>query len=169
MTTVVSSTQNTLSIEAIGIIIIITFLLTYVPIVIGASQVFKKCGIPSWKAYVPVYNFYLMFKLVGLGVWFVMAFCASIMCKLADLIGYYKHYSPFCDCSPVNGPIILLIIIQSIINVVVYIIFSLRISKAFHHNKLFAFGVFFLPNIFWLILGFDNSQFNKKYLKKWCR
>jgi len=169
MTTAVSSTPNTLSIEAIGIIILITFLLTYVPIVIGASEVFKKCDIPSWKAYIPIYNFYLMFKLVGLGVWFVMAFCASIMCKLADLIGYYKHYSPFCDCSPVIGPIILLIVIQSIINVVICIIFSLRISKAFHYNKLFALGIFFLPNIFWLILGFSNSRFNKRYLKKWRR
>lgn len=168
MTTAVSSTPNTLSIEAIGIIIFITFLLTYVPIVIGASQVFKKCGIPSWKAYVPIYNFYLMFKLVGLGVWFVMAFCASIICKLADLIGYYKTYAIYHK-PEVVPPIILLIIIQCIINVVIYIIFSLRISKAFRHNKLFALGVFFLPSIFWLILGFDNSQFNKRYLKKWRR
>ena len=57
-----------------------------------------------------------------------------------------------------NGWLFLLMLIP-IVHIVIYIMTLVKLSKAFGHGGGFACGLFFLPTIFFLILGFDDSRY----------
>ena len=44
-------------------------------------------------------------------------------------------------------------------HIVVAIILQIKLAKAFGYPSAFAIGLIFLPNIFQLIMGFDNSKY----------
>lgn len=44
-------------------------------------------------------------------------------------------------------------------HIVVAIILQIKLAKAFGYPGAFAIGLIFLPNIFQLIMGFDNSKY----------
>jgi len=57
-----------------------------------------------------------------------------------------------------NGWLFLLMFIP-IVNIVIEIITMVKLSKAFGHGGGYACGLIFLPTIFFLILGFDDSRY----------
>ncbi len=64
----------------------------------------------------------------------------------------------FCKIVDGNGWKFLLLCIPGV-NIVYDIILSIRTAKAFGKGTGFAVGLIFLPNIFWLILGFGSAQY----------
>jgi hypothetical protein len=46
-----------------------------------------------------------------------------------------------------------------IVNVVIWVIVAIELSKKFGHGIPFALGLMFLPFIFYLILGFGSDQY----------
>lgn len=57
-----------------------------------------------------------------------------------------------------NGWLFLLNIIP-IVNIVISIVFEVKLAKAFGKSGAFAVGLIFLPNIFQLILGFGSARY----------
>ena len=57
-----------------------------------------------------------------------------------------------------NGWLFLLNIIP-IVNIVISIVFEVKLAKAFGKSGTFAVGLIFLPNIFQLILGFGSARY----------
>jgi uncharacterized membrane protein len=64
-----------------------------------------------------------------------------------------------------NPMVIVSIVLSMVYGVTLTILFSHRLSKVFGHGIGFTLGLIFLQPIFWLILGFDSSKYNKKNLK----
>ena len=51
----------------------IFFIFSIVGTLVGLYKLFEKAGVAGWKAFVPVYNFYLCTKITGKGIsWFIM-------------------------------------------------------------------------------------------------
>lgn len=135
----------------------IFLIIFYVLLIIAGWKILKKAGEPGWKILIPIYNAYMLLKIVGMKKWFWALLLVSVVCSI-----FYGVYG-----SDPNGKTVYIIVsaLQMIFTLAFDIIYSYRMSKAFHHGVGFAVGLFFLPNIFWLILGFGKSKYDKKILK----
>ena len=144
-------------------------LVFYVLTVIATWKIFKKAGEPGWKCLIPIYNLYIMYKIVGMKNWFwwmlAISVCASIMMSVDGTANLTPEQLENIDWGQ-HPMTIFAVLISCIAAIWVEVVYSIRTSKAFGHGVGYAIGLFFLPNIFWLILGFDKSKYDKKALKK---
>lgn len=147
--------------------VMITFaLFWYIITVIATWRIFKKAGEPGWKSLIPIYNYYIMFKIVGMKGWFWAELILSI---IASIIFATQNFNPYGTAAEVvdfnyaaNPLIIITLLVLFVFTLVMGIVNSIRTSHAFNHGGGFAVGLFFLQPIFWLILGFGSSKYNKK-------
>ena len=143
----------------------------YILTVIATWKIFKKAGEPGWKCLIPIYNYYIMYKIVGMKNWFwwmlAITICASIMFAAAgynpytmteDQLAHYDYGA--------NPMVVIALLVVFVASIYVSIVLAWRTSKAFGHGAGYFIGLLFLQPIFWLILGFDSSKYNKKALKK---
>ncbi len=138
-------------------------LIIYVMLVAGHWGMFVKAGEPGWKALIPFYSGFTLFKLV----WSVKAF----FILLASLIGFFTSYilsgqvhvdstAQVFLTEPSNGFFAIIAYVASLVFLAYAVILAIRTSFAYGKGAVFAFGVLFLPNIFALILGFGSAQYH---------
>ncbi|MBR2840192.1 hypothetical protein IKE82_02580 [Candidatus Saccharibacteria bacterium] len=145
------------------------FMLAYCVLTIIASwKIFQKAGEPGWKAIIPIYNLYIMYKIVGMKAWFWCMLAAGVVLGIimsADGSAYLM-YSSNSQVAAFDWSSHMLtlasLIIYALFALGVDIYYSVRTSKAFGHGAGYAVGLFFLQPIFWMILGFGKSKYNKK-------
>lgn len=135
----------------------------FVLMIIADWRIFKKAGEPGWKSLIPFYNIYIMFKIVGMKGWFWAYFIISIVSGIIIAASGYGSATPD---TPVPLYIALLIIFTFIFTIIVDVIYSYRTAKAFRHGLGYTIGLFLLPTIFWFIIAFGKSKYDKSILKK---
>lgn len=136
----------------------------YVLLVIAGWRIMKKAGEPGWKILIPIYNLYMMMKIVGMQNWFWISLIAEAVVMIVNAASGYSGQADFdFGAYPL---VMICAVLQGIWIVVVNVVYAWRTSKVFGHGVGYAIGLFFLPNIFWLILGFGKSKYSKKMLKK---
>lgn len=153
--------------------IAIISLIFFVLMVIGNWKIFKKAGEPGWKSIIPIYNVYIMFKIVNMKSWFWWLLCLSIIGSIIAVVNnsasfYYMSGAEFqtVDIATIPTVVLVTMIIESIITIWASIVYSYRTSKVFGHGIGYTIGLIFLPSIFWLILAFGSSKYDIKRLKK---
>lgn len=100
--------------------------------IIACWKVFVKAGKPGWAALVPVYNLYVLNKIVGRPDWFFWAALGSILFSFIGL------------------PVIL----------VFQLIWGIDLAKSFGRSTVFGVvGLFFFSLIGWLMLGFGKDKY----------
>jgi hypothetical protein len=62
------------AIGALLLIYFVIFLIFVVPQIIGMWKVFQKAGEPGWAAIIPIYNLYVMVKISGKEIWWMILF-----------------------------------------------------------------------------------------------
>lgn len=75
----------------------------------------------------------------------------------ACIVPFYSQYCQF-DLAWGNGWYFLLCLIPCV-NVVVAVIHSIKLAKAFGQGTGFGLGLFFLSPIFYMILGFGSAEY----------
>lgn len=125
-------------------------LLFYILVAIASWKIFKKAGISGWKALIPIWNAYLLFKLSSSTkyFWYILlsAFIQGFLVALFE----------------VNTIIVNIVEIVTSFAIIYFdYIFSMNLAKSFGKSTKFAIGLFFLPNIFQLILGFGKAEYKK--------
>lgn len=139
--------------------------------VIADWKIFKKAGEPGWKSLIPIYNYYILFKITKMRNWFwwivgsmicalvMYAFDGSwpILMSEEQLAVYQWGDHPMALFATVM--IIIVTLYTSIVN-------SYRLSKVFGHGIGFTLGLIFFQPIFMLILGFGSSTYDKKRLRR---
>ena len=125
----------------IGIVGAIVFVLT----IIANWKVFKKAGEKGWKSLIPVYNLYVQMKFSWKTAMFWLLLALSVV---MGILGQFDNVI----CSLLN-------LAAAIATLVISIKQCVYLSKAFGHGGGFAAGLFFLPFIFTMILGFGKSQY----------
>lgn len=137
------------SLATIAVISIILCVL----MIIAWWKIFTKAGEKGWKAIIPVYNSYTMYKVSWkTSMWWIML-AVSIVC----IIGASMLSSSTTASPSVIG--LILYWAAGIVMFVIQIIFSVKLAKSFGKGGGFAVGLIFLNIIFMLILAFGNAQY----------
>lgn len=129
---------------------IIVSILVYVASAVGLMKMFEKAGEKNWKAWIPFYNTYLLFKMCWKTVWFWpivggMAFIA--------IFGNLKVGSPW---SVIFAVLIVIVLIGIF---VIRCILANYIAKAFGKSAGWTVGLIFVGWLFYLLLGFGEAKF----------
>ena len=148
--------------------LVITILLL---IIISTWKILEKAGEKGWKALIPIYNVYLLYKIVGIKKWFWITLLTSLIGSIICSVNGFNPSSMTTEQVEAYNfgahPIVIIALVaMAIIGLVANILYASRTAKAFGRSALFAIGLFFLPNLFWLILGLGSSKYNKKAVKE---
>lgn len=132
---------------AVAIAMLVVSLLYYVITALGLGRMFRKAGEPAWKAWIPVYNLYILFKLCWttkmFWIWLVVDFAGVLISKL-------------------NSDNLILTLIGIVLGIAAIVIMAKkcgRVARAYGRGTGTAVGLFFLPMIFECILGFGESVY----------
>ena len=153
------------------ITLLIGILIFYILYIIANWKIFTKAGEPGWKSLIPIYNVYIMYKIVNMKSWFwyqiFISICAGIMMTFDGFNPYTMTETEITNFNYAAHPMTLIALaMDCVVTLTAAIIYAHRTAKVFGHGTGFAIGLFFLPNIFWLILAFGSSKYDKKRLKK---
>ena len=130
---------------AIGMLIVIFLIATYLLSAAGYYKMFKKAGQRGWFAFIPLLREYGLFKMA----WTVKAFVINVV-----LLGVFQI------TSEKEGAILaLLTIITGIAWLVMQVKLTLRTVKAFGKGAAWALLLFFVPYIGSAILGFGKAEY----------
>ncbi len=93
----------------------------------------------SWAAFVPVYREWVICEMVGISpYWVTVCLCGIFLFPQIPIFGE----------------------ILSITVLVYYkVITSIALAKSFNYNKSYAVGIAFVPSIFYLIIGYNDSNY----------
>lgn len=109
----------------------------YLLVVIGQWRIFEKAGESGWKSLIPIYNVYILYKIIWDTRIFWIELALALFLSIVPLIG----------------------IIGAIGIFFIDIAATAKLSFAFGHGLAFTFGLFFLRPLFVIILGFGSSQY----------
>ena len=135
-----------------GLAAFVICIVWYVLQVIANWRIFTKAGESGRKSIIPVYNTYITYKIAWKPVFFwifLVAVAAAGVCSSltsADAGG--------------AGPVLTVITyVALVVGILMYVVCSYKLSKAFGHGIGFTLGLIFLTPIFLLILGLGSSQY----------
>ena len=111
-------------------ILVLVYIAVAVLEIAALWQVFRKAGQPGWAAIIPIYNLYILLKVIGRPWWWILLFLIGII----PFVGW-------------------------IVVFVIGIIIAIDLAKSFAKSTGFAVGLIFLNFIFIPIRGFGESRY----------
>ena len=127
------------------ILLVIFYVLACLPV----SKMFEKAGEEGYKAYIPFYNAYILFKLAWKTSVFWIIIILSIPHSILNVLVQYERYAIF----------IFIIIAIEVAFIVLGAKFCYNLSKSYGHGVGYAIGLFLLSIIFEYIIGFGESVY----------
>ena len=125
--------------------------------IIAMWKIFRKAGERGWKILIPIYNLYILFKIVwskkAFWSYFTLTIITSILSSILSVVINREISDTLYYILLVVGGVIGLILL--IMSLMVYF----KLSKSFGHGFGFFLGLVFLEYIFILILGFGGSKY----------
>lgn len=134
-------------------------------------KLYQKMEEPGWKALVPFYNEYTIFKRVWKPVafvWYMLASIAFVVGYALMTVSYAMYAASIFDSTMTVSPALsiiayVLVIVSSIVLFVISIKKNLKMAKCFGHGVGFGLGLVFLPVVFVAILALGNSIYQEPY------
>jgi len=111
-------------------ILVIVYIVVIVFEIAALWQVFVKAGHPGWAAIIPIYNIYILLKVIGRPAWWLLLFLVAVI----PFVGW-------------------------IVTIVVGIIIGQDLAKSFSKSTGFGVGLWLLSFIFVPILGFGQARY----------
>ncbi len=106
-------------------------------------KIFSKAGKPGWAALIPFYNTYIMSDIAfGNANYFIAIMALYVIIFIGRITG-----------------IGILSSLVSLASLALYIIYCIKISKAFGKSGGFTVGLVLLPLIFFPMLGFGSAEY----------
>lgn len=147
----------------------IAALIFYIFTVIASWKIFEKAGEKGWKSLIPIYNFYILYKIVGMKNWFWGLLIFGVIVSVVYSLGGISSTMTAAEVEAYDWGkhwyVIVAIVADIIVTLVAQILYVRNTAKAFGKGTGFAVALFFFPNICWLILGFGSAKYSKKALK----
>ena len=145
-------------------------LIFYILMVIANWRIFEKAGEKGWKSLIPIYNVYIMFKIVKMKTWFWYLIMINVIAAIMYMIeGFNPYATTEIGTTTLSFAIYpmstIALIFVTVVELIATIIYSYRTAKVFGKSTGFAVGLFFLPWIFWFILAFGKAKYNRKAIK----
>ncbi len=151
---------NTSFLAGVTAVPMIVCILIGILTLIAYWRIFTKAGVAGWKAIIPYYSGYVMFKIAWKTSVFWWNLLVSVL--LACVITAVMTVGSTGAYTVMGVPVILGFLLASvlgIINFMISIMYNIKLSKAFGHGGGFAVGLIFLNVIFILILGLGDSVY----------
>ncbi len=139
-------------------------------LIVAMWKLFKKAGEPGWKALIPIYDVYILYKISGAKSWFWGLLVAEIVVFIDTCVATANGgivtdaAGNVTEVKDISFAIV--VAAMAIFELICYIVLCGKLSKAFKRGVGTAIGLFFFPNIFTLILAFGSAKYDKKVLKK---
>jgi hypothetical protein len=111
-------------------ILVLVYIAVVVLEIAALWQVFTKAGQPGWAAIIPIYNLYILLKVIGRPWWWLLLFLLGVI----PFVGWIAVF-------------------------VIGIIIAIDLAKSFAKSTGFAVGLILLNFIFIPILGFGESRY----------
>lgn len=136
--------------------------------IIAMWKLFVKAGEAGWKAIIPVYNNYILFKISWKRKWFWISFALSIVIiVLASILAWDAAVYTTGAATGISeetfltvvGGLTIAVVVLSIPLVVINIVLYWKIAKSFGKGAGYFFGLLFLSVIFFCILGFGSAVY----------
>ena len=112
-------------------ILILVYIVVIVFEIAAFWQVFVKAGHPGWAAIIPIYNIYILLKVIGRPAWWLLLFLDRPSSRSSGWI----------------------------VTLVIGIIIGQDLAKSFSKSTGFGIGLWILSFIFIPILGFGQAQY----------
>ena len=127
--------------------------------VISVWRIFTKAGNKGWKAIVPFYNVYTLYRVAWKKKMFwVMVGAAAFSGIVSGVVGGLGLHIP----ENLTWISALVDLVCWIVVLVVEIRLQVMLAKAFGKGGGFAVGLIFLPIIFYPILAFGKAKFRRR-------
>lgn len=134
---------------AIMILLLLAFMSIFIILeLVGKWQVFRKMGIAPWKCLIPYYSTYVAYR----AVWSVQFFWAWLMLELVS------SFLPSPFALELRFLVRLIAFVVLVLLTVCNVLFCYQLSRAFGEGIAFTVGLFLIPWIFYLILGFSSRM-----------
>ncbi len=146
---------------------------------VGMWFTFKKMGIEGWRGIIPFYNMYVLFKkfldvksfvlylvfrvcsIIGSVFGFIACYMGSIFLSFGVEHRYSRDIEALSSVGVIAMIIGFLIVICALALVAVSMVFEFklyrRLSDAFGLGSGWAWGLLFVPYVFFMILGFSKD------------
>ncbi len=168
-----ASTDFSVIIATLGIAVFAIFLIWLILNIVGFWKQFKKAGEKGWKAIVPIYRQYVMYKISWKDdkatlIWLVAYLCQNIagpigvrmVLSSGDQATTVVEYFTKIFTALMHGNILITIgSIGGFIAAALSTIRNYQQSKAFGHAIGYTVGLIALPTIFNMVIGFDKSEY----------
>ena len=69
-----------------GAVVIVVYLAVIVIEIAALWQIFEKAGQPGWAAIIPIYNAYVLLKIVGRPVWWLLLFFIPLVNVIVEIV-----------------------------------------------------------------------------------
>lgn len=127
--------------------------------IVAMWKIFEKAGEEGWKAIIPVYNIYIMFKIAGKKSLFGIYLASIIAMIILPIIIIVISLASDTNTSKGAGILLAIAVILAlalvcfIINICMYV----GLTKKFNLSGGFVAGLIFLNTIFYCIIGFSKN------------
>ena len=135
-----------------AIIYIVVAIIWVVLAIIALWKIFVRAWEKGWKAIIPIYNVYIMYKIVGMKNWFWYSILVPVVLWIVAAL--LEKSSP--DATPILSAI------WSVFSGIVGIVASFKLPRKFGWGVGTSVLYVLFTAICLLILGFGNYEYNKE-------
>jgi len=141
--------KNELGSFAPGMITWIIIGLVYALFIAAEWRILTKAGEKGWKALIPIYNIYVSHHIVGMShIWFVLEICTWIIEAIFESVRAIPGWAVIAF----GIPTVIITILSELIHII-------KLCDCFGKGTLFKIGMILVPNLFTLIIAFDDSKY----------
>ena len=131
-----------------GLVYLVIALIWIILLVIALWKAFTKAGEAGWKAIIPFYNIYIMYKIAGYKNWFWYTLLIAVIGGI--LMGVLSSYQEYISAATS--------LITGIMSIIVYFNFARRYGWGVFTSILFVL----FTGICLLFLGFGGCKYQEK-------
>lgn len=148
----------------VPLVIMLLFVAATVMVLISLWKIFEKAGREGWKALVPIYNLSILYDILKMPAYLALFMVGALWAPVSHaansgnnlVIG--NELATTSNYSALGS-------VCSLALMVLYVVTSFKLAKAFGKGIGFGFGILFLPFIFLPILAFGDAKFIKEKKK----
>lgn len=135
-------------------------------LLVSIWRIFVKMGQPGWKAIIPIYSTWVLIKTLRKPAsWFWIIFLGAVLTVGLSVYVQTQSLAQAAAGTYMSGGLIfasLAVFAAAIVLLVYEIMLYHALSKAFGHEAGFTVGLILLSFVFFPILAFGSSRFERK-------
>ena len=137
--------------DPLQMVLIVAIILIYVIFVAAEWKILTKAGEKGWKSLIPVYNVFVSHHIAGMShIWFILEVVTWILEVILELVKGLPSWVVLAFG--------LFTVVFTVVSELVHII---KMCSCFGRRTAFKIGMILIPGLFFLIIAFGRSKYQK--------